>query len=179
MSEKLDELIRRVERLERHAGLPSPEPARARPSLVERWTYALAAAQAAATVLAMLACWAKVETVTVTAPAVSLLGMGVALGGWRRKSTRAVVFGLSAAWVSVLGFVMIVTAEWSPRQAHAPLAALATFYALTVVPAAAYALLRKARLIAEAGQDAIQPDRVMPNWNAREPRVPSVAIRCE
>jgi hypothetical protein len=103
------------------------------------------ALQLVAAAIAFFACLVDVESIVGTGPALSIVGLLLALATRRLNSWSAVAFGLSGPLVCALGAALIAVGDWSPGEAQQPITILLGAYFLMVMPLAVvsrFAILR-------------------------------------
>ena len=82
----------------------------------------------------------QIESILGTGPALSVVGLMLAIAARPLGSRAVTLFALSAPLVSELGASLIAWFDWGPRQAHYPIVFISTFYAVLVLPLAALTL---------------------------------------
>ena len=83
-----------------------------------------------------------IETILAAGPIFSGMGLIVALRAWASRSVANVVFGLSAAAMSVFLFCLIVSLGWGPGKAQVPVSVILIAYELVIVPIGLFSLFR-------------------------------------
>ena len=84
----------------------------------------------------------EVETVVVTGAILFLLGLALALSGWRLKLLPAVMLGIGHCSICMLFLTLVNVRQWSPREAEIPFRVMAGFYLFVVtLPASSLVLL--------------------------------------
>lgn len=81
-----------------------------------------------AIVIATIAVFAKVATILVSGPVLSILGLIVAMVGIRHRNTYGIIFGFSAPVVSLLCLAIIRIFQLGPSTALRPLSFIAAVY---------------------------------------------------
>jgi hypothetical protein len=106
-------------------------------SVRQRFAIGLWYAQVVA-IVAMLAMvvFFDVETIVVTGPTLTLIGVALALVARPLVSWTVLLFSLSAPWICALGAFLIAFFELSPDDAYAPILTIILFYALLISPIA-------------------------------------------
>ena len=87
-----------------------------------------------------------IETIVVTGPIFSLVGLLIATTCYRRHRPKGLYFGLSVPSISVLCFSIIYGLQWEPRTATFPISCLLVLFAIVALPLGAFAV-RENRLI--------------------------------
>jgi hypothetical protein len=112
---------------------------------VKKLAVVLCAVQLLAAVGALCGAIIQLETIVGTGPALTIVGLLLAVVTQRFNSWFLMLFALSAPLVCALGALLIAAFHWSPTAARSPIIALLTMYALPVIPAsviASFAILR-------------------------------------
>ncbi len=86
-----------------------------------------------------------IESIMVSGPVVSVIGLLVGLMSLRRYDGVGLLFGLSALSMSVLCLSVIYGLEWGPHEAALPISCLLIAYAILSLPAGAVAFRRLRR----------------------------------
>jgi hypothetical protein len=107
---------------------------------VRRLAISLWAAQMLAAVVLLFAGFSDVESIIVTGPALSIIGLALAAVTRRLNSWESIAFGLSGPMICAFGATLIVVNRWGPSAAQQPICALAAIYAIAVTPLAGLAL---------------------------------------
>ena len=76
----------------------------------------------------------EIESIIVSGPVLSLLGLAIALNWRRSRSLATLAYGLSPSLLSLLVFALINIMEWGPREATTPVMMLLLAYEILFVP---------------------------------------------
>ena len=82
----------------------------------------------------------EIETIVVTGPIFSFVGLLIAVPCYRLRASCGFYFGLSVPTVSVLCFSIIFGLQWSPGEAAVPIACLLVAFAIVSLPFGVHAL---------------------------------------
>jgi len=108
-----------------------------------RWTFAvLCGLQILGVSGAVVAAVIDIESIVVTGPLFSVLGVLVALGSLASRSAFNAIFGLSAVAMSLFFLLWIVSLSWSPGDAQKPVSTALICYETLILPVALLALYR-------------------------------------
>ena len=124
----------------------APPPRRPRTGREARLLWSvLCCAQMAFTIIAIVAAFVNIESITVSGPLLSLLGCGIALaaglgGGSGFQRIAATLFGLSAPAISFFCLMLILLMDWGPSRAQQPVSVIALLYG-TVAGALCFGVL--------------------------------------
>lgn len=91
---------------------------------------------------AVIAAAVDIESIVVTGPVFTVLGILVALGSLASRSPYNAVFGLSAGAMSLACLVWIASLSWSPSDAQQPVTTALLCYETLIVPIGLLALRR-------------------------------------
>jgi hypothetical protein len=98
------------------------------------------AAYVLATIVAVAACAAEVESIVVTFPVLAINGLALVLLARPLYSWPLLAFGIAGPLVSVISAGLIIMFQWRPGQASGPVLAILCIYASLAFPAALFAL---------------------------------------
>jgi hypothetical protein len=105
----------------------------------------LIVAQIVGILAAVIASVIQIESILVSGPLVSLVGLLISLVSFRRNDGVGLLFGLSTPSVAVLCFSIIFGMNWGPKEAAFPISCLLVAFAVLSVPAGVVALRRLRR----------------------------------
>lgn len=105
----------------------------------------LIVAQVVGILAAVAASVIDIETIVVSGPLLSLVGLLLGLVSFRRNDGIGLLFGLSTPSVAVLCFCIIFGLRWGPHDAAFPIPCLLAAFAILSVPAGVVALRRLRR----------------------------------
>lgn len=91
---------------------------------------------------AVVAAVVDIESIVVTGPVFSVLGVLVALGSLASRSAFNAVLGLSADAMSLFCLVLIASLSWSPDEAQKPVSTILICYETLLLPVALLAMYR-------------------------------------
>jgi hypothetical protein len=101
-----------------------------------RWAIALWIAQVLATVVAVAACAAEVESILFSGPALACIGWLLALVVRPLHAWSVSLYGLSSPVVVAICAALIALCRWGPNEAEGPILAIYFIYAFLSIPAA-------------------------------------------
>jgi hypothetical protein len=99
--------------------------------------------QMAAIGVALAAAIAEIETIVVSGPLLSAVGVLITVLAAARRLRQSVGFGLAVPAISMVCFALIHVFEWAPHQAQTPIGALLAVFAFASLPLG-YSALREA-----------------------------------
>jgi hypothetical protein len=108
----------------------------------EKWAIALAIAQLLVMFVAVIAAWVNVESIIGTGPALSIIGLALAIVSMPCRSWIVLSFALSGPLVCMLGALLIARLHWGPSEASRPIAVLLSVYFVAALPLSAMARRR-------------------------------------
>lgn len=109
----------------------------------ERWLPSACILQLLGVSVATAASTIQIESIVVSGPLLSLLGLTIAVAAWAlRRSTAAALFGLSVMILSAGVFGLIVSLPWSPDDAQYPVPLILIGYEYLITPFGAIAVHR-------------------------------------
>jgi hypothetical protein len=108
----------------------------------QRTAKALLSAQLLAATGAWIANWVQTETIVVSGPLLTIIGLAMATVTRPWFSWVALFVGLSAPAVCALGAFIIAVFQLGPSEANYPVMALLSIYLLCLVPTATYVFTR-------------------------------------
>ena len=91
---------------------------------------------------AVIAAAIDIESIVVTGPVFSVLGILVALGSLASRSAFNAIFGLSAVAMSLFCLTLIASLSWSPGDAQKPVSTILICYETLLLPVGLLALYR-------------------------------------
>jgi hypothetical protein len=94
-----------------------------------RGAIALWTAQVLATVAAVAACAAKIESILFTGPSLAVIGLILAIVTQPLRSWRVLIYSLSGPFVAAFCAALIVVFHWGPGEAEEPILAILFIYA--------------------------------------------------
>ena len=98
----------------------------------------LCVAQILITIVALAAQMWEIETIVISGFVFSLIGLAIAIVGYRRSRPYAVIAGGSAVSYALLLVVVINLNKWSPSDAEIPVRIMSSLYSAAFVPLLAY-----------------------------------------
>ena len=115
---------------------PATEPQRhaaRRRAAIALWTV-----QVLATVAALAACAAEIESILFTGPALAVIGLMLAIVTRPLRSWRVLLYSLSGPFVSAFCAALIAVFDWGPGDAEEPILAILFIYAFLSIPTALF-----------------------------------------
>lgn len=97
-------------------------------------------AQVLATIVMLAGSLIEIETIIGTGPALSIIGLTLAVVTRRLNSWEPIAFGLSGPLICALAATLIAVYEWGPREAQRPIPWLLVAYLVSATPLAVLAL---------------------------------------
>jgi hypothetical protein len=83
-----------------------------------------------------------VESIVVTGPIFTVLGLAVACGWFVSRHLSTWVFGLSVGIISIFLLILIVSLDWSPSDAQYPVSLVLLGFEIAVVPVGLLSIYR-------------------------------------
>jgi hypothetical protein len=123
-------------------------PARSRLGQVAQWLLILAWAACAGTWAALVLI--DTECVVVGGPIIALLGIAMAVTGFRAGRPGYSWLGLVHVAVCVLFVVLVNALSWSPREAHLPFTVMGAVHVIATGLASAWPFLRRQHRLRQA-----------------------------
>lgn len=87
------------------------------------------------------AAFGEIESILVSGPLVSILGLVITFVSARSRNLLGVIFGISAPLFAGLVFALINIREWGPGDAQKPVSRLILVYVLAAAPFGSLAIL--------------------------------------
>jgi hypothetical protein len=103
---------------------------------VRKFAIALWVAQVLAAVVMFMAAAIKIESIVGTGPALSIIGLLLAIVTRRLNSWESMAFGVSGPLVCAVGAMLIAINHWGPGKAARPISMLLAAYLLAATPLA-------------------------------------------
>ncbi len=97
-------------------------------------------AQVLAAVTMLVAALIEIESIIGTGPALSIVGLLLAVVTWRLNSWEPIAFGVSGPLVCAVGAMLIAVNHWKPSSAERPIPILLAAYMLAATPLAIVSL---------------------------------------
>ncbi len=94
--------------------------------------------QVLATVAAVAACAAKIESILFTGPALAVIGLMLAIATRPLRSWRVLLYSLSGPFVAAFCATLIAVFRWGPGDAQEPILAILFIYAFLSIPTALF-----------------------------------------
>jgi hypothetical protein len=95
----------------------------------------------------------EIESIVVTGPLFTFIGLAAACGWIISRDVSILVFGLSTGVLSLFVFLVIVSLEWSPSDAEFPVPLMLLGYEVMVIPVG---LLSMYRMLDVSGRSKFQ-----------------------
>ncbi|MCA9058341.1 MAG: hypothetical protein KDA85_07575 [Planctomycetaceae bacterium] len=90
--------------------------------------------QVATVLIGTIVAWFEIESIIVTGPLLTVLGITVLTMAIRIQSMLGALVGGSGPTISLLVFLVILVFDLGPREAQIPVSVIASLYAMTCVP---------------------------------------------